>query len=117
MAKLHLKKAWSIFRLSVRRLWKALKQINNTPHPYGDTHRGYRIPYKVMSELPTPASMKFSRFPYKDKSENTFINYVVCQGCAKKHIALTVTNIQKVSHSGSTGIKDSLGGQNVLDAE
>ena len=31
-------------------------------------------PNKVMNELLFPASMKFSRFPYKDKSENTFIN-------------------------------------------
>ena len=40
---------------------------------------------KVMSVLPIPDALKFSRFPYKDKSENTFIKYVMPGICSMAH--------------------------------
>ena len=44
------------------------------PTPVWLSEQSARIAIQVMNEVHTLASLKFSRFPYKDKSENTFIN-------------------------------------------
>ncbi len=40
---------------------------------------------KVMSVLPIPDALKLSRFQNKDKSENTFIKYVMPGICEMAH--------------------------------
>ena len=64
-------------RLSGWRFWNTLTQINNTPHSYWSVEQEYRHDwnqYRVTSVIATLVSMKFSRFPSKDKSDYTFIN-------------------------------------------
>ena len=50
--------------------------------------------------MPILDTFEIFQISSKDKSENTFINYVVCQGCAKLQIALTDTKIRKESNKG-----------------
>ncbi len=42
-------------------------------------------PNKVMSDCPFPDALKLSRFQNKDKSENTFIKYVMLGVCSTAH--------------------------------
>ena len=71
------------FRLSNERLWNAQLKINDykTPHldSMGCMHKNVHslIAIQDMSAVVILLVVKFSRFLVKDKSENTFIKYVM----------------------------------------
>ena len=76
------RKCGADFRLSNERLWNAQLKINDTrPHTWivwGVCQEGHsHITIQEMSAVVILLVVKFSRFLVKDKSENTFIKYVM----------------------------------------
>ena len=77
------RKCGADFRLSEKRLWNAQLKINDTrPHTWivwGVCTKSVHshITIQEMSAVVILSVVKFSRFLFKDKSENTFIKYVM----------------------------------------